>query len=286
MDRFTFLVLTYNHADCIVENLESIKKVVERFSNGRKIDILVEDDCSKDRTVEIVNEWFLNNKTYFNELRVISHDNNIGTIRNLYSGIKSVKTKEFITIAGDDKCLSEDIFSFYEGLPDGITLTPCALMGEDSELNGRVHRNYFLARHLGKTKKIKKMMRYENFIVAPGVFFKAKYYRDSILWKRLFRFRLIEDYPTWRYFLDEKNLECHIEEKPYVAYRLGSGVSTQLDKNSLFYKEDQKLKKIYKIRNYMFPRYINPYFYIWVIVRLWNIFLMKKENVKLREKID
>lgn len=286
MERFTFLVLTYNHADCIVENLDSIKKVVEKFSNGRKIDLIVADDCSMDGTIEVVNEWFSENNQIFNEVSVVSQEKNIGTIRNLYNGIKSVKTKEFVNIAGDDKFLCEDIFGFYESLPDGITIAPCVLFGENSKFNGWLHRNYYFAKHLGETKKIKKMMEYDNFFAGPGVFFKAKYYRDPVLWKRLFRFRLIEDYPTWRYFLDEKNMECHVIEKPYTAYRLGSGVSTNIDKNGLYYKDDKKLQKIYKIKNYMFPRYINPYFYIWVIVRLWNMFLMKKENVKLREKMD
>ena len=247
MESFTFLVLTYNHAELVTENLDSIKSVVEKYGNDRKISILVADDCSKDSTVEVVKGWFSSNGQLFDKLELIIQEKNVGTIRNFYNAVKNVKTKEFLSIAGDDKYNCKDIFSFYEGLSDGITITPCTLFGEDSELKGRLKRNYYFVKHLKSTKMIKKMMKYDNLFMAPGVFLNAKYYRDPILWKRLLKFKLIEDYPSWRYFLDEKGLECFVEDKEYVAYRLGSGVSTKIDKESIFYKDNKKMIKKYKI---------------------------------------
>ncbi len=280
MNSFTFIVLTYNHEKCIIENLDSIKKIVEQYSCDRKINVLVADDCSKDGTVDTVKQWFSQNYVFFNELEIISQKKNIGTVRNLYSAIKKTKTNDFIIIAGDDKYTFEDIFIFYEGLKDGITIAPCVFLGRNSKLEGRLYRNYCFVKNLGNTKRISKMMKYDNLFAAPGVFFNAKYYRDPELWKRLFAFRLIEDYPSWRYFLQEKGLECHFEKKAYKCYRLDNGVSTKIDKNGVFYKDNKKLIKKYKIRNYILPKCINPFFYIWGIYRVWNIILIKKEKIK------
>ena len=85
-------IMTYNHEKYIEKCIDSILAQHVDF----KYEIIVSDDASTDKTVEIIK------KRYANVVRVNEHDINQGIPRNMYHMFRLAKGKYIATIAGDD----------------------------------------------------------------------------------------------------------------------------------------------------------------------------------------
>ena len=82
------VVITYNSAQYVLETLNSIKE--QSYSN---IELIISDDCSKDKTVEICRDWLAKNKEKFVRTELITVEKNTGTSANINRGIKASKGK-------------------------------------------------------------------------------------------------------------------------------------------------------------------------------------------------
>ncbi|MBQ2527095.1 MAG: glycosyltransferase family 2 protein, partial [Bacteroidales bacterium] len=93
--RFSVIIITYNQEDVIARTLESL------LSQEYLYEICVSDDCSSDRTWEILNEY---SSRYPGLFKLNRNDPNLGIFAN------EEKTWEMPTgdivyrIAGDDMC--------------------------------------------------------------------------------------------------------------------------------------------------------------------------------------
>ena len=103
MKEFTFIVITYNQEQYVVEHLNSIKNLIELYGKDMSIDLVHADDKSRDGTVEVVRKWLDQNRDLFRNVTVIEREKNVGTIRNIKSAIEATKTEQFKFLAGDDK---------------------------------------------------------------------------------------------------------------------------------------------------------------------------------------
>lgn len=103
--KFTFLTLTYNHENYIFEHLESIKYQIENYGKDLEFQLLIADDCSKDKTIEYIEFWVSLNKNIFIQIDIISDVKNKGTCYNF--------TKVWDRIIGDNCkiCAGDDIYS-------------------------------------------------------------------------------------------------------------------------------------------------------------------------------
>ena len=70
MKEFTFAAITYNHSDCIIEHLESLKKLVQKYGRVYLNNLIISDDASKDNTVELAKKWIEQNRSLFNDAKV------------------------------------------------------------------------------------------------------------------------------------------------------------------------------------------------------------------------
>ena len=243
-DGFTFITVTYNHELYIIEHLNSIKDIIAGFGKGRIIDLIISDDCSKDKTVVLALEWLESNRQYFRNVKTLVSDHNCGIIRNLNKAINEVDTSDFKFLAGDDK---------YER-----------------------YRALLLA---SKTNHVKQLQKYDNFIQAPGVFYRGYIFQDSGFWNYLMSYRNIEDIPMWQYFLFCKNFNIKVLNTPYIRYRLNSGVSTSKmhDLSSTYNEELFRIRKELKIKRHDSYKYLNVYRYIAQINRL--LLYAQKEKI-------
>ncbi|MFZ4930758.1 glycosyltransferase [Chryseobacterium sp. Mn2064] len=91
----SILCLSYNQQQFVVESLESFKS-----QNYRNIEILICDDCSKDNSVEIINNWIKDNSQL--NIQFITHSQNQGICKSLNDLLNISKGKYLITIALDD----------------------------------------------------------------------------------------------------------------------------------------------------------------------------------------
>lgn len=292
MSEFTFIVTTYNHENFIIEHLESIKNLINLYGKEMEIDLIVADDCSTDNTINILNEWLRENRYLFRNVLIIENKENIGTIKNILNAINNVKTEYFKESAGDDKYYTNNIFELYE--PNVWYISPIIPFGSNSIKIDTLKTNYKFLLNANTKDKMKKLLRYKCLIPAPGVFLDSSIYREEKLKEFLYNFKLIEDYPTWYYLLNirKEKIIIRVLTKPYVCYRVGSGISTNKDSEIEYSNYLEEVKNVNKKVNQKldkYPKFINPYKYIFKIKTL----LIKKKNSgafleieKLYEKIE
>ena len=277
ISSFSFVVMTYNHEDFIVEHLESIKYLVQNYADHIDVDLIISDDCSKDNTVNLIGQWLEKNGHIFRNYKLIRRRKNVGLVKSMFQTIQWVKTDYMKFIAGDDKFNKNNLFEQYAGMGDKIILSPVETFGAQNEVSKMIRDNFDFVRGLQKTDRIKKYLRYDNFISSPGAFVPIGYYKDPRLWKELLRYKLIEDYPGWFYILYKKRADIEIINKPYVCYRIGSGVSTK-DVPSAFAEDLKQIRNRYKLRIGRIPNKINPFFYYFYAIRLWVIYKIRKHD--------
>lgn len=105
----TIIVLTYNSGETVLETLNSIKT-----QNYRNIELIITDDQSCDKTIEICNNWLKINGNRFVNSKVITSDKNTGVTANCNRGIKAVNGEWVKLIAGDDILVDNCIGRNYE----------------------------------------------------------------------------------------------------------------------------------------------------------------------------
>lgn len=88
-------MLTYFHEKYISEALESVLKQKTKYT----YEIVVSDDCSKDRTVEILKEY---QKKYPNIIRLQLNEENIGIPRNIFQARCMCRGRYIVALSGDD----------------------------------------------------------------------------------------------------------------------------------------------------------------------------------------
>ena len=81
----TVFLLTYNHSNSFRQAIESVLEQKTNFSYK----IVILDDCSTDGTTDIVKEYVNN----YANVNAIIQESNVGTVLNLYNGLKNIDTK-------------------------------------------------------------------------------------------------------------------------------------------------------------------------------------------------
>lgn len=93
-------MVTYNHEKYIAHALESILMQKVTF----KYEILIGDDCSNDKTLEILRDY---EKKYPDIIYVYHRENNLGVTKNLYDISMKCRGKYIAILEGDDFWVDE-----------------------------------------------------------------------------------------------------------------------------------------------------------------------------------
>lgn len=112
-------VVTYNQENYIVECLESLLSQKTNF----RFEIIIGEDCSTDRTREIVQEYI---DRYPNLITAIFHEKNVGAVGNIKQVYKKAKGKYIAHIDGDDKALPDKLQKQFDLLEANPDCTICA----------------------------------------------------------------------------------------------------------------------------------------------------------------
>lgn len=255
----TFLTISYNQEDLIIEHMESIKYQIENFGKNEEFKYILSDDCSKDNTVNIVKQWIKANSTLFKEVKILTSEENQGVVRNYLRASSHIDTKVFKILAGDDLYYKNNIFEVIENYD--VVFSPIITFGEMG-IKDTLNVNKLLM--YKDLENLKKLFKIYNCFNAPGSFFSKEVVNDKGLRQYLSNFKWIEDAPQWYYLLNNKtDLKIDIKFNPYILYRVSEGISVNKtnSKYDEFFKEQKMmLKKMgFKINKY--PKYINPFRY-------------------------
>ncbi len=262
---FTFCSFTYNQQDLIITHLESIKYQICNYGAGINCKYLLADDCSKDNTVKVVEDWLEKNSGLFCETKLLVAQQNQGNVANFVSALKNIDTECFKILAGDDFYYKANVF---EAFNDGDFIISPVLFYDGQSI---VDRKYDIFKGIlccgEDSETIKKYIlsqyRFAGGIAAPGVFVR-KSIIDEGLYKTLEPYKWIEDAPEFHYLLSKKETRVAVAGKPYIVYRISTGISRKENNpNWEEYRRDGALldKNVHVLRRH-WPKYINPYFYM------------------------
>lgn len=280
MKEYTFAIITYNQERMVLEQLESIKYQISHYGKGYKIDLLVCDDSSKDRTVDSITKWTEINNALFSNIRIYSHEKNLGTVANYIFALKEIKTASFKLLAGDDLYSFRSVFAFDK--PCGILLTPTLKF----DGNNILHKDlWFFYKELVCTpekkwkKLIKNRIKFQMPFETPGVFWSSDLISVG-LFQALSKYHWIEDIPVWNYLINQDKTTVYFSLKPLVLYRTNSGISLNQkhEKRTLFDDELEEIRKDIMVRKNGLSKCINIYTYVYWLRRK-VLFRMHKDKM-------
>lgn len=238
-DNFTFAVLTFNHESYIIEHLESIRFLIENFGPEYNFNLIIADDGSRDRTVELVNQWLLVNDGLFVDIKVLADGSNNGTCFNYTRLWPLIDGDLFKITAGDDVYSYVNIFKEIDTLKHNDFFSGLPLLLIDGKI-GKSRSTIFhiLATDvIYKGKKFIERLKGISSINTPNLFCSKKFLKDKQLFDFINGYSVTEDFPMMVKIANSyENITFTQAKKVYVYYRRTSG-STYLVRGSDFDKD-------------------------------------------------
>lgn len=305
MKKFIFGILTYNQENYILETLESIK--FQKIQYGADIDVslVITDDASRDRTVEVMNAWIEKNRAYFDRVEVIANETNKGTVANFCTILSKVEKEGLKILAGDDLIGQANLFAEYEGLKEHQLKTYFRVELCDGRISYRekylIEFYYHMTHGGGRTYHLKHFRR-GRYLHTPSTIYTKQLFVNADCEKNLEGYRLFEDDPMWYSMIkNEKNLEIEFVPRGMVLYRMHnqsvSNVPNPIFRNDQkrlreqYLEETKGLEKLYLLIRIYFsrmPMYLNLSLYIDKMNNLKRKQACKKDPgyQKFKESID
>lgn len=308
MDKFTFIVITYNHEKYILEHLESIKYQIVNFGKDIFCNIIIADDGSKDKTVELTKFWFKENFNLFNDVKIIADGLNRGTCKNLSLALTYLETDKCKLTAGDDVYSCENLFIEFDKI-DAIDI----LSGLPVNLiDGKIVNTNFDIFNLYATNIIYEKLDYKerlkkiNFFNAPSIVYNSYALKNDDVINFMEKFKVTEDYPLHIKMSEIYTpLKFNQIDKVFVYYRRTNN-STYIIKNDIFSNdkinifeyliknEKRFLSKIFlknrlfcfNLSNRYLKKLLNFNVYIYGLKILFNYFLINKKVKSIEINYD
>lgn len=174
------VVVTYNSSNTVVETLESIKG--QTYKN---IELIITDDCSKDDTIDVVQQWLGENDSRFVYTELVTTKKNSGVSGNLNRGIRKSHGDWIKSIAGDDHLIPsaiEEYIGFIQAHEENIRMCVCdiELFSTDGDVDVRIieeYKRYFQLESESYEKQRKRVMGQLVF-VGPTYFYSRELYDE------------------------------------------------------------------------------------------------------------
>ena len=271
------VVVAYNAEDTILETLESIKN--QSYQN---IELVVTDDCSKDKTVGICKKWIDENKGRFVNTQLLTVEKNTGVCANGNRGRFAATGKWLKGIAGDDillpNCISDFMSYAYNNKNAEIISSFMKVYNNTFEEANCIdaQKAYSKLEIFNADTQTQKIAMANNLLVyAPSVIYTKHLFETVGGFEDTYSF---EDYPFFLSAL-EHGFKIHFLRKATVGYRVHQSLchsSGQLFK----YKFQLDVRKFKKDRcfKYLSKRRINGIKKCWKLQDFFEEHGMNKNN--------
>ena len=237
----SIVIVTYNFEKIILECLESVER-----QTYRNLEIIISDDCSKDETLKICENWKKLNKKNF-KIKILSSLKNEGVTRNINKGVK-IANGEWIKILAGDDLLKEDAiekFMQYKNLKEAeIIFSKAETFKIENNIRTRgeivpnkENEKFYM---LSENEKLESLLENNN-IVAPATIIRRKLLEKMNYFDE--RFRMVEDWPFWIKLL-KNNIKFYYYPIITVYYRKsnssisGKGVQGRINKLMYEFKKE------------------------------------------------
>ena len=236
-------MVTYNHQAYILEHLESVKYLVERHAAEIDVDLVINDDCSRDKTQWIVDAWLERNAGVFRNVKTIYNSANIGTCRSLDNLLSALTAERCKITAGDDVYSFENIFNLTKHDESIAMVSGRALYFTDQHL--RLDRRSSLlaaaSQSIYKYDPLIHRFKHLSYTNAPNLFYATECLLHPSVRSYLTGFDVTEDWALQiaiaRHFPARG---FSLLDEVLVYYRRTAG-STYLSANSRFVQDKLKI---------------------------------------------
>lgn len=204
-------LITYNHEKYVAQAIESMLNQVTNF----KYEILVADDCSTDKTQEILKKY---KEKYPDRIKLFLRDKNLGATKNSFLLFNHTKGKYFTCLEGDDYWIDDNrlqyMVDFLENNKEYVCISHRRevrdingnLIGYDPN-NNLLNKPFTMKDFLKGKRYSSSGSLYVNFLKNSG----DKYEKVKLA------SRNVGDYQTCMLLLDLGNV--YITDKCFSAYR-------------------------------------------------------------------
>lgn len=229
------VMITYGQEEFIKEAIEGVLLQRANFS----IELIIANDCSPDKTDEIVNELIISNETNI-EIVYKKHETNIGMMPNFTFALNQAQGKYIALCEGDDfwndpHKLQKQV-DFLENNPEYVL---CFHKVKILKPNGELVDD-FLTKVPKKYQTLIDLAGFGNYIHTPSVVFKnvIKEFPEEFISSPIGDFFI--------YLLLAEHGKLHYSEENMAVYRYGVGVHSTKSK-----------LKMAKISNLFFINYLS-----------------------------
>jgi glycosyltransferase involved in cell wall biosynthesis len=176
---------TYNLEKYIAEALDSWLAQVTTFP----VEIVICDDCSKDKTVEIVNDYI---EKYPGKIRLLTSDKNLGMMPNYIRSLYAATGKYIAICDGDDYWIDANKLQ-----------KQVDFLESNSDFIGCLTNSYVISEFTGE-KKIAKEQIWDT-ATSKELLYHDDFHKDNVdlsaghVSTYIFRNNLIKEYPKWFY---------------------------------------------------------------------------------------
>jgi glycosyltransferase involved in cell wall biosynthesis len=230
----SIIVITYNSEKYVAETLKST--LLQNYPN---LELIITDDCSTDKTIDICKDWTEKNRDRFTRIEISTYGRNSGIPANLNRGIKLSRGEWIKSIAGDDflaeNCISDLISHIILTREDIQVLSSDYIkFHTNPSLDGILTKNpnvWFCSREVSVNDQYQMLLR-GNRVFASTIIIK----RDLLELVNNYdeRFRLLEDWPLW-VKITSLGFKIYHLAKPLVFYRVHERNLSQVSHEDYLY---------------------------------------------------
>ncbi|MEQ9408307.1 MAG: glycosyltransferase [Fuerstiella sp.] len=229
--KVTVLALSYNHADYLVETLESI-----RCQSFQDFELFISDDASRDDSATLIQEW---NARHQRADRLFLHATNQGLCPTLNEMFEAASGQYLQLIACDDhllpQCLQRKVAVLDSaGSNVAAVYSDAIVMDDNGQEQPRTFLEKFLKKRpapegnlfprllLGNFLPAMSVLSRREFVQQVGAFDNALLFEDWDLWLRLGRHYdfVYDNQPSVRYRIHQANMHRNMSGECLQNYRI------------------------------------------------------------------
>ena len=211
------VVVTYNSSRFVIETLDSVYR-----QSFQDIELIVSDDCSKDNTFTICENWIENHRDRFVKACIIKTPRNSGICANYNYALHHSSGEWIKYIAGDDILENNCIERFVENIKLDTFLYTCIT----KHLSNETGETSLYTTHLPDStawRQARYMLKYLRGINGPTLFIERKHLLEIGGFEE--KYPMIEDWPIAIRFAT-KGWRIGIVDEPLVRWRIyGDSIS-------------------------------------------------------------
>jgi len=228
--KISVVVLCYNSERTIIETLNSI--FIQKGINRNEIQLVINDDCSSDASLDVINDWVNVHESFFYEVIVLSSKKNRGINFSVNKCWKLCKGEWIKTIAADDLLKEQALISYINFVANNpsskIVFSKMERFNDKTNSVIDVSPDKKQMKIFEKEVLIqKKLFLRRPFNIAPTSFINNQYLKS--LGYVTNKYTNFEDWPLWLECLKNKE-KLYFLDEICVQYRVGNSVSNESEK--------------------------------------------------------